>query len=315
MPAVMPEALSRIARSGRISAEDVLAIRRILYADAKISADEAEWLFALNDGVADQSPEWHRLFIEALTDYVVYQAEPRGYVSDENVRWLISRITRGGYVQTDTELELLINALEKAIVAPDPLAVYALQEVKAFVLRSNRISDREVSLLRRVLDAAGGAQGIAITRDEAEVLYDIHDARAGGEDDPAWIDLFAKALLNHLMFASGFAPPTREEALRREAWLNDTSVDPGRFMTNMVKGLREIVQVYTAPDVMEDYVNRRTAIQQAAETITDEEAAWLSARLTGNGVYSGAERALVEALRAEQPRLHPAIEAALAKIS
>ncbi len=115
--------LSRIARSSRISAEDVLAVRRIIYADGKISADEAEWLFELNDGAADQSPEWHHLFIEALTEYVVYQAEPRGYVSDENVRWLISRITRGVYVQTDTELELLINALEKAIVAPDPLAV------------------------------------------------------------------------------------------------------------------------------------------------------------------------------------------------
>lgn len=315
MPGELSELQRDIIGRGRIKASDVLALRRLIYPDGSISLPEADVLFDLNDAVAEQSPEWHQLFVEALTDYAVHQAEPRGYVTPENVQWLIGHISRDGHVQTSTEVQLLVNVLEKAISAPDPLAVYALNEVKTQVLRSNRIAEHEVSLLRRVLYAAGGQQGIAITREEAEVIYAIHDAHQGQDDDPAWIDLFTKVLLNHLMFASGFAPPSREEALRRAEWLDDTSVKPGRFMKSMVTSLRDIVRVYTAPDFQDDYASRRAAIQQEAEAITDTEAAWLASRLVGNGIYSDAERALVEALSAEQPRLHPLIAEAVARIS
>ncbi|MCA3574064.1 MAG: hypothetical protein IOC86_09115 [Aestuariivirga sp.] len=314
MPKAMPEALSRIADSGLIGPEDVLAIRRIVYGDGQISADEAAWLLDLNHSAREYGEEWRALFIEALTDYTVHQLAPQGYVSPENVDWLIARIIHDGVIASDTELELLINVLEKAISAPGELAVFALREVKALVLRRNRISEREVTLLRRVLYAAGGHEGIAITREEAEVLLDIDHMRGGSEDDPAWVDLFAKAILNHIMFASGFSPPTREEALRREAWLNDTSVDPGRFMKNMVVSLREIVNAYRAPDVMEDYVRQRTERQVAAESITDVEALWLAERLLRDGRLSLGEQALVEALRAEHPKLHPAINAALTRM-
>lgn len=310
----LPALLSRISRDGLVSDAEVLAIRRIIYPDGIISLPEADWLFNLNDRVNDPTPAWTSLFVEALTDYMVNQLPPQGHVAPENVEWLLTRIKRDGQVKRTTELELLVNVLEKSISAPDPLAVYALGQVNAEVLRSNRLGPGEVQLMRRVLYAAGGQMNIAITRQEADVIYDIHDARPG-EDDPEWIDLFAKVMLNHLMFASGFEPPTREDALRREAWLDDTSVNPGRFMSSMVKGLRDLVSLYRAPDFEEDYVRRREALQAAAEEITDEEANWLAARLLRDGSLSQAEHALIDALRAEQPALHPAIQAALAKLS
>jgi hypothetical protein len=315
MPPALPPSLSQTAASGRIGPDDVLAIRRTVYENGAIGVDEASWLFDLNHAAQDQCAEWRAFFVEALTDYSVHQAEPRGHVTDENVTWLIARIMRDGQVVTDTELELLINVLEKAISAPGELSVFALKEVKAVVLKQNRISDREVTLLRRVLYAAGGHEAIAITREEAEVLFDIDHARAGSEDDPAWVDLFAKAILNHIMFASGFSPPTREEALRREAWLDDRSVNPGRFMKSMVTGLRDVVRVYREPDVMEEYVRQRTAKQAEAESITDDEAQWLAQRLLRDGRLSLGEQALVAALRAEHPALHPAINAALDRMA
>lgn len=315
MPAALPEALSRIAASGRIGPEDVLIIRRGIFADGYLSADEASWLFDLNHSAREQSAEWRTLFVEALTDYTVHQAAPRGYVSPQNVSWLIARILHDGHVETDTELELLINVLEKAISAPGELSNFALGQVKTLVLKRNRISDGEVALLRRVLYAAGGHEAIAITREEAEVLFEIDHIRGGSEDDPAWVDLFAKAILNHIMFASGFSPPTREEALRREAWLDDKSVDPGRFMKSMVTSLRDVVKAYTKPDVMDEYVRQRTERQVAAESITDEEAGWLAERLLRDGKLSLGEQALVAALRAEHPALHPAINTALAQMA
>ncbi len=306
---------ARIAARGRIEDQDVLAMRRLIFPDGVITAEEAEWLVHLNDRFPDHDPAWAALFVEGLTELVVNQLPPLGYVAPDNVGWLMSRIVRDGEVRSATELELLINVLEKAISAPDELAVFALSKVKAQVLRSNRLGEPEVALLRRVLYAAGGQQAIAITRQEAEVIYDIHDARGGTEDDPAWLDLFTKALLNHLMFASGFAPPAREEALRREAWLNDTKPDPARFMRDMVLGLKDVIALYRAPSFEEDYLRRREAIQLAAEEITDEEANWLVNRMLRDGTLSSAEYMLVEALRTEQARLHPVIQAAIDRTS
>lgn len=314
MPPAMPPSLSQIAASGRIGPKDVLAVRRIVYENGVVGADEASWIFDLNHAAQDHCAEWRAFFIKALTDYTVHQAEPRGYVTDEKVSWLLARIMHNGQVETDTELELLINVLEQAISAPGELSMFALKEVKAVVLKRNRITKREVALLRRVLYAAGGQEAIAISRDEAEVLFDIDHVRGGSEDDPAWVDLFAKAILNRIMFASGFTPPTREEALRREAWVNDTSVNPTRFMTSMAISLGDVIRAYTAPDFMEEYVRERTEKQAAAESITDEEAQWLAERLLRDGKLSQAEHALVAALKAEQPQLHPVIAAAIERL-
>ena len=77
MPAAMPPALSQIAASGRIGPKDVLAVRRIVYEDGQISANEASWIFDLNHAAAEQCAEWRAFFVEALTDYTVHQAEPR----------------------------------------------------------------------------------------------------------------------------------------------------------------------------------------------------------------------------------------------
>lgn len=315
MPAVLSDILSRITRTRHAGPEDVLAIRRIIYPDGTISLAEANWLFEVNAQIAAPGEDWRRLFVEALTDFTVYQAQPRSYVTEDKVDCLIARIMQDGRVDPATELEVVVNVLEKAISAPGPLAVFGLRKVQEQVLRANRISETEVQLLRRVLHAAGGQQAIAITREEAEVLYAIHDARDGQEDDPAWLDLFSKAMLNHLMFASGFTPPTREEALAREAWLDDTRVNPMGFLARMVQSLGSILSVYRQPDFGEEYLARREALQAAAEQVTDEEAAWLAARMRRDGQLSAAEQALIATLRSEQPRLHPLIQEAVDRLA
>jgi len=307
---------AQIAGRGRIEEQDVLAIRRQVYPGGVISAEEADWLFALHERFAEHDEAWARLFVEALTDVMVNQIPPLGHVTPENMQWLLDRIMQDEQVRSATELELLVNVLEKAISAPDPLAVFTMQQVKAEVLRNNRLAEREVAMLRRALYAAGGQQNIAITRQEAEVIYDIHDARSGTEDDPAWIELFVKALLSHLMFVSGYEPPTREEALRREAWLNDTTTDTGRFMRNMVESPAKVMALYRAPasSAWEEQASRNAAVQAEAEQVIDAEANWLAARMLRDGTLSQAERLLIEALRAEKPQLHPAIQAAINKL-
>ncbi|WP_373502047.1 hypothetical protein [Aestuariivirga sp.] len=310
----MPESLSKIAAAGRIGPEDVMAIRRAIYhPDGHVGADEAEWLFALDTAVRERDRSWEVLFVEALTDYTVHQMQPDGYVSEANAQWLMARIGHDGHVETRSELELLVNILEEATSCPNSLASFALGEIKASVLSEVRVSAANAVLLRRALYAMGGQQNIAITRAEAEVLFDIHDAVANAANDPAWDDLFVKAIANHMMFASGYQVPAREEALRRDAWLDDANTNVGGFFARMASGLSDVFRLYSAPGAQSAQDRSRHIDEAIAERVTEDEARWLAARILKNGVVDGPEAALLAFIRAESPEIHPALKAALDK--
>ena len=55
------------------------------------SADEAELLFRLNEACPSQHPAWADFFVETLTDYVVDQSEPEGYLTTDDAKRLVDR--------------------------------------------------------------------------------------------------------------------------------------------------------------------------------------------------------------------------------
>jgi hypothetical protein len=75
-------------------------------------------------------------------------------------------------------------------------------------------------LIRRILRAGAGA----VTRLEAECLFDLHDATAGADNDPGFEDLFFKAIANHLAAAAGHKTASRERALAA-----DERTEPARL--------------------------------------------------------------------------------------
>src|SRR5690606_23832742 len=109
---------------------------------------DAEMAFALNDRFAMANdpaavdPSWPAFFVEALTDYVVLQAQPAGYVSEENASWLMERIKRSGRVETETELELLVKILERSKQSPERLVAFALEQVKWAVVDGSGLLGR-----------------------------------------------------------------------------------------------------------------------------------------------------------------------------
>ena len=52
-------------------------------------------------------------------------------------------------------------------------------------------------LIRRYLFAAGGDGNVAVTRREAELLFDINDALPDGPEAPEWTALFVQGIVNH----------------------------------------------------------------------------------------------------------------------
>ncbi len=97
----------------------------------------------------------------------------------------------------------------------------------------------EVALLKRVLYAGSGAIGIGVSRVEAE---------AGGDQRrlprrrqrPEWRDLFVRGVANAILVAATYQAPSAQEALRRQAWLNDANdID---FASVLTRPLRETLR-------------------------------------------------------------------------
>lgn len=327
---------ARIAAAGTITPDDVLALRRGIFADGIVDAKEAETLVALDAAVARRCAQWRAFFVEALADYTVHQAAPHGFVSPQNAAWLTAAIADDGLVRTDTELEALIAIVEKARSVPDTLVAFALEQVRRAVvcgegplasgarLEPGVVGEAEVALLRRILYAHGGDGSIAVTRAEAQVLFAINDETAEAKNHPAWSELFVKAIGSHLMAALGHVPPSRSEALDRERWFDDAHTDARGFLARLVEGFgaawtdgplfaRTLRGDIEAAHAAERLARAEEARRAAA--IDASEAAWVVERIGRDGRLHANERLLLDLLRAESAALPPALDALMARVA
>lgn len=324
--------VDEIIRRGSILESDVLKFRRVFYEDGIVSAEEAALLFKINDACTVSPSAWADFFVEAVTDYIVYQAQPQGYVTADNAHWLIERVSHDKKIDSKTELDLVVNVLEKARWAPISLVKFALEQVKFAVisgegplragkaLAPGQITPGEVDLLRRMLYAFGGDGHVAVTRDEADILFDIDEAVESADTNPAWTDLFVKAIANVIMAASGYAVPSREEALRQEAALDrpEQKTSVLAFLLSMVRTNLESVKESYHDQTAEERALSRLEHQRIEiitnETITEAEASWLAGRLGRDGRLSPSETALVAYLKQESPNIHPVLVEAVDRL-
>ena len=93
--------IAAIKKKNRIDAEDVLMLRREVFGDGVVTVEEAEALFDLGSSCSVQSTEWREFLAEAITDYIVHQEKPTGYICTKNADWLIGAVSRGGKVGHD----------------------------------------------------------------------------------------------------------------------------------------------------------------------------------------------------------------------
>ncbi len=323
--------LDNIARSGHVSDADVLAMRQAFYGDGRIDLREAEKLLLIAQRCSGQSDAWPSLFVEALTDYLVNQAEPFGYICEHQTEWLITHMLRDGRIASHTELELLIKLLETAVEAPRSLVMFTLNAIKTAVLEGDSallgdakltpgvIGEAEVDLIRRVLYAAGGASNVWISRDEAEVLFDLNDASAGQDNHWSWSDLFAKAIVNHVMAANNYQPISRAEALRMHNALQEPSGGMASFMSKMFSGeITGAIRQYNAFHA-DDWQARKLDEMETniaeAEVVTGAEAAWLADRIGRNGQLDDTETAVLRLIRDECPDIQAGLAPLLEQLS
>ena len=223
--------IDEIRSRGSIKDGDVLRLARAFHEDHAMTAEEAEALFTLNGACPIKDPAWSGFFVAAITEFIVNQMQPEGYVVAENARWLALKLGADGRIQSHTELELLINVIETARWSPPGLAAQALEQVRHAVvtgagplrtgqsLEPGAISQAEIDLLRRIMLALGGEGSLAVTRAEADVLVAINKVVAPGKSSPAWTELYVRGVGYAVLAGLGHVVPPRAEALSSGTWL------------------------------------------------------------------------------------------------
>lgn len=337
---VLSDIAERAALSGKIDPADVLAVRRAIYGDGRISTEEAEALFRVEAGRKVHCDEWSTLFVEALTNHVLNQLPPSGYLSQENADFVQGQIAGHKEPSTDCDVELVANLIEKAREVPPAFAAFALRLVKDAVifadgpdahgrpLGSGRVSEADVGLLSRILWGAGGEGLLAVSREEAEALVAIADATAGADNAPQFDDFFARAIGNYLLGATGRPVPSRETALRWETEpgykvdvlgvlsrvLAESSraLDP-EFVKDTLSNLRSLGENVEHELAVQN--RARDAADAVAAVLTPEQAGWLLAHVDKNGVMTSPEKALVRFVAQEASALDVSLADTIAKVA
>lgn len=320
---ILTSAMARKADRGRISANDVLALRQTVFADGVSCAEEADVLIRLNNSCAPDIEAWNQFFIESLTYYVVFQTEPRGYVNAKNADWLMERIARNGVVENEAGLELLVSILERSRWAPPRLAAFALEQVRRSVAEGvgpvsrsadfvrYQVGKREVELLRRIMSAYSSEQNVGVSRAEAEVLLELNELTAGRPNHRDWPEFFLKAMSSHILVASGYKAPPRDDALRREAWIGPRGGLQSllkKMMTTSITSFFDAYERASADERAFAQLELERIELLLGETIPDEEASWLVSRIGRSGILNENETALLALIKSTAPDLHPSLK-------
>jgi hypothetical protein len=110
-PLRIDELDQNLRAKGAIDAGHAMQLRRMIYSKGSVTKHDADVLFKLDRACSKKDSAFAGLYVEALTDYFVWQTEPKGYVTDELAAYLIENVSADGHVSAKTELELVLNVV------------------------------------------------------------------------------------------------------------------------------------------------------------------------------------------------------------
>jgi hypothetical protein len=231
-----------------VAAAELIQERRKREAGLEISQSEAESLLALDRMQPESTSVWREFVSDAIADHLV-ASEPAGILTDEKIDWLLARVAPEGRVESPAAFETLVRTLEQASDACPKLSVFAIQQLQTAIINgegaaigsrkhfSRTVDTEDAGLLYRILVAASGKEGMPVAREEADALFELHDATARSQNDTTFNDLFYRAIANYTLAASGHALEPRKEALSPEYVLssrNRPSVEQAAWLSERI---------------------------------------------------------------------------------
>ena len=250
---------------------------------------------------------------------------------------MIGEITKRKLPSTDAEIELLINIVEKANEVTPAFSAYALRLVKDMVIYADgtdargrlhagmRVTEADVDSLQRILWGAGSEGHTAVSLAEAEALFAISHATAGADNDPRFDEMFARAVGNYLLGATGRSVPPRGVALRRESE-GAYRADVVGVLSGALAGVTKVGSarnvLNTIMEAMDDPMDvafersnfERDVAIDAVEIMTPQKAGWLIEHVGQNGVMTAPEKALVRFVAREAGTIDPSLKPLIDKV-
>lgn len=289
------------AARGSIAADEVLMLRRAVWADGAISLDEAEALIALNARINQPSPEWRDFFVEALTVLLTEQAEPRGYISSDQADWLVTRL--GLSAPGAPVIELLVHLSERAQSVPPILRAFALERIETAIVERDadgqaRVTADEVRWLRRLIFAPGSDGPACVSQAEAEALFRIKDLTLAADNVPEWKQLFVQGVANYLQGLAGAQALSAEREAELERFIASPEPGLGSYLARATSGAANPLaglRLAFAPSAVPTR-NWQNEAASAAE-VTGSENAWLKREVEADGQSDPYEEALAAFLR------------------
>jgi hypothetical protein len=313
-----------LLKAGRITEQDVALLRADIFADDRVDLDEAQLVFRLAAECSDKDPAWDELYVDALTDYYVWHAPPRGYVSEHQSAELVAHLLREGRLTDAADLELLLNIVYWAGYCPGELVSLVVEAVSQSVLdpdnavygrdRMPRVIEAiDVEILRRAIYAPATDGGLVVSRAEAELLFELNNITVDSANNPAWSGFFVTAIANCMMYPSAATGiPTPEEVRRRTAWLRERRGIRGLLYAignSWAEEAFEDDEIFGTKDQIERERRaeaRRRALR-ACEPVGREAADWLVEQVGKDGVLHRNEQALLSLIKRNSPDIHPAL--------
>jgi hypothetical protein len=219
---------AEVLGDGWISPEDVLKLRREIYREGGIGRDQAAFLFRLNRKNVVADPAWTAFFVEVLADFFYWREGTDSRLTADAEAMLLEWLGPAKKIDDATELRLLLELVFRSNGSSERFQAFVLEAVRHSVLHSSRalyghvgrrpgaVDRADVEVIRKLVYGLAGQNGMAIGKAEAEFLFDLNDATADQKNDPAWRDLFVKAITMYLLHAG----PTPEAVDDDEArWL------------------------------------------------------------------------------------------------
>ncbi len=315
----------KLLKAGRITEQDVALIRDDIFADDRVDLDEARLVFRLAAECRDKDPAWDELYVDALTDFYVWHAPPRGYVSEHQSAELVAHLLRGGRLTEAADLELLLNIVYWAGYCPGELVNLVVEAVSQSVLdpdnavygrdRMPRVIEAiDVEILRRAIHAPATDGGLVVSRAEAELLFELNDITIDSANHPAWSGFFTKAIANYMMYPSAATGlPTTEEVRRRTAWLRERRGIRGLLYaigSSWAKETFDADEIFGMTDQIERerHAEARRRALQAREPIGSEAAVWLVEQIGKDGTLHVNEKSLLSFIKQNSPEIDPALD-------
>jgi hypothetical protein len=293
MAASKPQSVAlAMARGKNINAADVIALLREIYTEGITTREEAEELIEFDQSLAETTPGWREFFAATVGDHIVNRLAPIGVVDDEKATWLVQALSRRRRIATAAGFASVIRVIETGREISPKLAVYAIEQLRAAIIAgegpaigprvhfSRTIDAQDMDLLRSILIAAGGAG--AVTRIEAEALFDLHDVVAPDANDAGFEDLFFKAVAHHLI---GNPALPRQEMLAPDPRLAER---------------RDAVRIAEEADY-------RLPEGVSAVRLGSDEAAWLASHIMRDGRPTAAEFALLRLFTGAADQIVPSL--------